>query len=188
MSVEPIRDTGPDVETTRSEVLDYLADMQFHYAAYHAQKEAGAWAGVALLVAATPPTIASLRTSHHSIARNVLATVAVLALAALVLAYVRQQFRLRRRGADLVAACAWLRADLVSRPGSVPDADAFAPQRTRDGMLQSSHVLGPVILEKAEDLSRRGQGARSGLEHAAYALVGVILAVGLVWVWLPNGV
>lgn len=165
-----------DTVDSRKEVLDFLKDLQSHYGTYHNHKENVGWAGVALFVVLMAGVASVLRQylppAIPSMATRIGMSVVVVGAAIVCWLYVQKQFDLRKRAADLVAACIFLQSRLVSDPSALlKTMDWAPPPQTAAGSMQSSHVLPRAVLQAADELSVVGQTSRGLLERCAFALL-----------------
>lgn len=164
--------TAPPSADTRKEVLELLKDLQSHYGTYHNHKENMSWAGVVLyivLMACVANTIAPLELKAFA---RMTASALVIYVCGICTLYVRCQFQLRARAADLFLACVRLRSALLSTPERAIKPSDWRPASlsSPDG-LQSTAVLPLIIFDTASELARVGQRPRRQLERCAYALL-----------------
>ena len=171
----------------RSEVLKYLSDMQLFWLSYQNHKELCAWAGILLFAAFLAAITAAI--DRHRILRvswKLIWSGASVASAFVLFAYVHQQFHLRREAANYVAASSWLRAEILSHPDQPIDPTLLAPPEKGDEELTSTHWLARSILQKANEMSSRGQEARRTLEWRTYA-VGMVMLGAVILRILASG-
>lgn len=166
------------------DITSFLGDIAGYYGGYHRHKETSAWAGVVLFVSLNIWLIGKLGTSVHTSVQSKCAFSSILAVLLLAfLVYLRQQFRARKRAADIVAACFALRSELVGQDSTIPSRADYLPPERGDGEFQSSHVLPRAVLDRADQIGSVGQGVRRKLELAAYTIVVVVavFAIGTIW-------
>lgn len=173
------------MDNSRDEILAYLRDTQSHWAAYHNHKETSAWAGVVLYI----PLLALFlniagNTTVNTISLRIVATVIFLLTWLAVFGYLRQQFALRKRSADYVAACFSLRAKIISKPNDKIDPESYSLPKQGNKQMQSSHFLAEAMLKEADEMARRGQGARQALEMTAYGITVLALSLALARIWI----
>lgn len=148
--VQMADETSKNLPDTRKEVLDLLKDLQAHYGTYHNHKENVGWAGVALFAVlmagiATAVRQRSPQIDFSSIARGGVSLL-VIGVWLVCFAYVYKQFDLRKRAADLVAACICLRSQVISNPSKAIELSEWGPpkQAAASGS-QSAYVLPQAI-------------------------------------------
>jgi hypothetical protein len=180
-----------DSVDSRKEVLDLLKDLLSHYGTYHNHKENVGWAGVALFAILMAGVATTLRqrvpqTDFSCIARGGISLVVEGACVVCWL-YVHKQFALRRRAADLVAACIRLRSQVVSDPNwKLMPSDWAPPTETVASGMQSTHVLPKAVRESADQLASAGQTSRRVLEYCAYAILLGLGASLLIAIWIAG--
>lgn len=184
MSNDPIR-TCVD---SRKEVVELLKDLQAQFGAYHNHKESMAWAGVALFAVLMAAVAASIRQSPPlsalSFAARVATSLFVAGACSVCWLYVQQQFALRRRAADLFAACIGLRSQVISEPSRpIVPADWAPPLKQTTAPMQSTHVLPQAVRKSADELATAGQTSRALLERCAYAILLGLAASLLLATW-----
>lgn len=175
---------------SRKEILDLLKDLQAHYSTYHNHKETVAWAGV-VLFSGLMVGVASLfrdRVSQAEFSCQARAIVSLIVIVAVLVVclYVYKQFALRKRAADLVAACIRLRSGLVSAPSSPINAADWAALPKPSSGMQSSDVLPQKVLTTADELSAVGQASRILLEACAYAILVFTSAAIIARLWITG--
>jgi hypothetical protein len=172
----------PSDTDSRKEVFEFLRAIQSHYAAYHNHKENSAWAGVAFFVAVLAGGATILRDHLSSLRPNErMGLIAVVALLCGVTCFfLREQFRLRKRAADIVAASCRAQTDILSNPSEAIDPLQWQIEQSIDSEMQSSHFLPRRLNTLATELSAQGQGARKALEACAYLLVTLLSIAGAV--------
>lgn len=169
--------SGPPIpQADRKEVLDLLKDLIAHYTAYHNHKEVMAWAGVVLFsgwvfaLATVLKDRVPTRDPFHGTGA-VIATV-LLGACTVVLYYLRKQFELRKRAADLINTCIWWRSQLISNPSRSIISSKWAPIKLELGAsMQSTYALPEAVVTVAEEVASFGQLSRISLEVCAYAIV-----------------
>lgn len=166
-------------------IARYLGDVASQYGAYHQHKETSAWAGVALFVTLIIWLLntSSKHTSYSLVIRCGFSTVIVLLLLAFIV-YLRQQFRARKRAADIVAACLSLRAEIIGQDSPTINRSDYLPPNRGDTESQSSHVISKAVLDRADQLAGLGQEARRRLELAAYAIVVIVVGFAIAALWV----
>lgn len=187
MADEPKKDSID----SRKEILDLLKDLQAHYGTYHNHKETVGWAGVALfaaLMVGVATILARLPQAGISCDARVGMSLAVVGACLVCTLYVYKQFALRKRAADLLAACVQLRGQIVGSPSTVlTPADWAPPTRTDPGGpfsgMQSTYVLPNAVTASADKLSSAGQTSRRLLENCAYAILFSLSLALLVTIW-----
>jgi hypothetical protein len=168
----------------REEVLKFLSDTQSHWSTYHNHKETSAWAGLVLYVFLLGQIINAVDKGIASSCAIKTATILVILVSGIIICiYLYEQFSLRKRGADFVAACFYLESQFLSNPEQQPKSSDFVPPSSEDKRLQSSYCLPEIVLSTADKMASKGQGARSKLEYCAYGLVLVISLLALVRIW-----
>ncbi len=166
------------------DIAEYLDALASHYGAYHLHKETSAWAGLVLFVSLNIWLIRELGKSIFTsgIAQCILSLILIALLFAFVV-YLKQQFRARKRAADIVAACFALRSEIAGEDPTTPKRADYLPPNRGDADFQSSHVLPRAVLDRADRLSTVGQGIRKRLEFAAYTIVVVVVAFAIAEIW-----
>lgn len=168
---------------SREEILKYLSDLQSHYAAYHNHKETTAWGGVALFFLLLPNLTTVIGAGPSLSCPTICAaTFGIIAITVVMIMYMHQQFALRRRGGDLVAASCFLRAGYIAGTTMI-DVKQFAPPVTGHGPMKSGYCLPIVVLDKANELEKQGQGALYTLENCGYALIIFICLFCIMKLW-----
>jgi hypothetical protein len=168
-------------------VLDLLKDLQSHYGTYHNHKENVAWAGIALFVVLVAGIANTLRQADLSCVARAGTSLVVIGACVVCWLYVYEQFRLRRRAADLVAACVRLRSDVVSNPAvTVAASDWAPPSQVAAAGMQSMVMLPQAVLNAADNLATAGQSSREWLENCAYALLLGLAVSLLVAIWIAG--
>lgn len=169
-----------DKTRSREEILNLLSDIQSHYGTYHNHKETSAWAAVVVYVALLVGFInAIIKAASISPLMHEGMTIAILAVGATTLVYLHKQFSLRRVGADYVAACIYLRSEIISKPAEKLNVSKYAPNSDAVSEMQSSYVLPNEVLKKSRDLKEKGQGSRTVLEKCAYVIVVIVTLVSI---------
>jgi len=175
------------IEESRKEILEFLRDTQAYFGSYHNHKESSAWAGIVLycvvlvnLIDAIEPQISS-----PSFTREKLWITLGVGLGAVICSmYIRGQLALRKRAADVVAACIRLRSEIISDPSTPLDPAEWAPREAGKGGLQSGSALPKKVIEAADRLAPIGQWPRRMLELCAYVFLSIISAA-MVWkIWM----
>jgi hypothetical protein len=177
-----------DIIDSRKEVIDFLKDIQMYYGTYHNHKETVGWAGVALFAGLMLGAATVIREwvtqAGISCCTRAGISLAVMSACFVCWLYVHKQFALRKRAADLVAACCQVRSQIISDPSKILNPAEWAPPiQTGRGGMQSTHVLPKAIKAAADQISFVGQTSRIVLETCAYAILFGACAALLAIIW-----
>ncbi len=173
----------------REEILRFLYDTRSHYATYHNHKEASILAGIAFFFVLMGQLIVAIsRGEFSSCLVKVILTFFIVALLKIMVLFLRTQFALRSEAANIVAACFHLTTEILSQPEITIELGDYSLPVSSDTNMQYKHVLPKRLLERSDQMSRLGQGARIKLERFLYGLVGVMsmAVIVVLWMWVKT--
>jgi hypothetical protein len=166
-----------------SDIQKYLAETQNHYANYHNHKENIAWAGLVLYVVLIGFLLDVFRKfATLSCESKAIFSALIAAAGAVICFYLSIQFKLLRRAADFVAACLFLKVQLLRNPGSLV-SESFDVLPNKDSEMQSKHIIPRCIEDAATRLHDTGKGARLKLQNIGYGLVCAISVFAIIVIW-----
>jgi hypothetical protein len=157
---------------SRKEVLDFLKDLQTHYGTYHNHKETLAWAAVALISGFMISVASQFRDKAKLCCQEqLIMSIIIIVVFAFCFGYVYIQFALRKRAADIIAACLRLRSLIISDTSKVINPTDWIVKTKTQSWMQSDHALPNEVLKMADELSTVGQQYRKSLEFCAYGIL-----------------
>ena len=162
--------------TDRNEAMDYLASLHGHYAAYHNHKETSGWVSLPVLIL-LQNSIAGAADADMSDDWKAGFSIGGIVLGVIFLLYMAEQFKLRKKAADLVGAITRLRTEMLIGNVDLDDSQWALP--TEDGTSSSARTLPSIVLKYENDEANKVQVNRSWLELLAKTMVILVTAMSV---------